>query len=612
MSFASARRSLRGLAALVVAVLAIQPPGSAGAQVSDAAADVIPPPVLSRVEGPVHITRAARVEEALPNMPLVEGDRVASSQDGRFAIRWPDGSRLFADGRTTLDLVDAGRLRLVEGRLRIDLAAAADGLLVETSGGNIRIGGGARAEVRAIDDPSGRYGWVGVDEGEAVVTTEAGLLSVPAGSVAEARGLDGPRLLGEPYAPPRDAFGQWLAGVTESPAMDESAGASSLPEELQPYAGTLAPHGAWGTEPGYGRVWYPTVGPDWRPYSAGVWRYVGRFGWFWVGAEPWAWPTHHFGRWGFSPRGRWFWIPRRGWSPAWVVWAVGPGFVSWCPLGLDGGPVFGAPFWRGRHDPLRPWWRGWTTISARDFGSTRPVTRVAIDGRRLGEAELGAFVVQRVPPIHRPLWTARSRPQPGLAPASPPIGPSGRMPFGAAGSAGGGSSREAADRPGSGAAVTPGTWSIPRGEAVIPLGRARGTWTVPRGRQVMPVDGPLDVRTVPPGRLPVVPRSSEPSPYERARPYMSRPPAGPADPGDQAQPAARPVRRFQQPHPGRAGEGAPPPASIRLPSPVSAPESRPGPPVVAPPRATGSPSPARAPRPAGAGAASARGARPGR
>ena len=33
-------------------------------------------------------------------------------------------------------------------------------------------------------------------------------------------------------------------------------------------------------------------------------------------------------------------FPGRTWGPAWVSWASAPDYVSWCPLGFDGRPVF--------------------------------------------------------------------------------------------------------------------------------------------------------------------------------------------------------------------------------------------------------------------------------
>ena len=97
--------------------------------------------------------------------------------------------------------------------------------------------------------------------------------------------------------------------------------------------------GSWQYEAPYGYVWYPSVASDWRPYYNGSWSAVPSYGWTWIGTDAWSWPTHHYGRWGYG-RNAWFWIPGRTWSAAWVTWASATDYVSWCPLGFDGRPVF--------------------------------------------------------------------------------------------------------------------------------------------------------------------------------------------------------------------------------------------------------------------------------
>ena len=89
-------------------------------------------------------------------------------------------------------------------------------------------------------------------------------------------------------------------------------------------------------------------------------------------------------------------MPARVWGPAWVHWAVSPGYMSWCALGRSGDPVFGHFGLRGSYDGnhVDPW-RGWTVIPRQHFGSRMPVHRVAVDGRRLDGAARGAFAVQR-------------------------------------------------------------------------------------------------------------------------------------------------------------------------------------------------------------------------
>jgi hypothetical protein len=112
-----------------------------------------------------------------------------------------------------------------------------------------------------------------------------------------------------------------------------------LPPELNVYGGAFDQYGAWQYDAPYGYVWYPTVAADWRPYYYGYWSSVPTYGPTWIGVDAWSWPTHHYGRWGYA-RNRWFWIPGRTWGAAWVSWASAPGYVSWCPLGFDGRPVF--------------------------------------------------------------------------------------------------------------------------------------------------------------------------------------------------------------------------------------------------------------------------------
>src|SRR5215510_657839 len=97
-----------------------------------------------------------------------------------------------------------------------------------------------------------------------------------------------------------------------------------------PTQATLAPYGQWIDDPGYGRVWQPTVAFGWRPYTYGHWAW-GPFGWTWVSVEPWG-CTFHYGRWALAPTG-WVWVPGTVWGPAWVDWYWGDGFVGWAPLG---------------------------------------------------------------------------------------------------------------------------------------------------------------------------------------------------------------------------------------------------------------------------------------
>ncbi len=98
----------------------------------------------------------------------------------------------------------------------------------------------------------------------------------------------------------------------------------------------LSPYGQWVSTPEYGTVWVPhNRAPGWRPYSYGEWTYT-RHGWTFVSYDPWGAVPFHYGRWVFRASLGWCWIPGYEWSPAWVSWRYGGGYVAWAPLGPAG------------------------------------------------------------------------------------------------------------------------------------------------------------------------------------------------------------------------------------------------------------------------------------
>ncbi len=98
------------------------------------------------------------------------------------------------------------------------------------------------------------------------------------------------------------------------------------------FYGALAPYGDWIQSDNYGVVWCPYGKQvDWRPYTDGQWVWT-NYGWTWVANEDWGWATYHYGRWYDDPYNGWCWVPGGEWSPAWVAWREGGGWVGWAPL----------------------------------------------------------------------------------------------------------------------------------------------------------------------------------------------------------------------------------------------------------------------------------------
>jgi hypothetical protein len=182
------------------------------------------------------------------------------------------------------------------------------------------------------------------------------------------------------------------------PADMRSASTSYLPADLQSYGGTFDRYGSWQYSAPYGNVWYPAVPADWRPYYYGNWSPVPSYGWTWIGVDAWSYPTHHYGRWGYARNG-WFWIPGRTWSAAWVSWGAAPDYVSWCPLGYDGRPVFSLSAGYGG-------WSGWTVMSRSHFGVRGyDAHRYGFDSRRFDRRT--PFLQQTYAPVALPHARAR-------------------------------------------------------------------------------------------------------------------------------------------------------------------------------------------------------------
>jgi hypothetical protein len=168
----------------------------------------------------------------------------------------------------------------------------------------------------------------------------------------------------------------------------------------------LTPHGDWLWVAAWGWVWSPRdVGPGWRPYTHGNWAFT-HDGWVWVSHWDWGWAPFHYGRWVYEPRLGWVWLPGTVWSPAWVAWRIGDGWIGWAPLPPQARwrPGFGLDLWPVAIDVS--WWsfvrfdhfqegrlRQYVVPGSREpalLRDSRDVTRYEGDARRVVERGLPA------------------------------------------------------------------------------------------------------------------------------------------------------------------------------------------------------------------------------
>ena len=165
---------------------------------------------------------------------------------------------------------------------------------------------------------------------------------------------------------PAPAQGQAVAGQpgpapqTASPAPAPSGapdaspatgGLNSAVVDLTSFEAPLTPYGTWMDLPGVGHVWRPNpmvVGAGFRPYATGGhWAYT-EAGWAFVSDFDWGWAPFHYGHWWFDQAAGWVWLPGHVWSPAWVRWRDGGGYLGWAPMAPNGWELRGqepAAFW---------------------------------------------------------------------------------------------------------------------------------------------------------------------------------------------------------------------------------------------------------------------------
>jgi hypothetical protein len=299
------------------------------------------------IEPGVTLQRATEVsaEEAQANLPFLPGDRVWTDAAGRAEFQFPDGTLVRLDRRSKLDYSghEEGQeervvLRLWSGSTFVHARTRASARFeVETPAGTVQAldRGVLRVDVEAGETR------VSVYAGEAVLDDGRRQVRLAAGERTSAR-------WGSPAEEPRrfdpageeDGFAQW-DGMRESEDRWAARSSEYLPDELDAYAGEFERNGQWQYETTVGNVWVPRVEAGWQPYSNGRWAWT-PYGYTWVPYERWGWAPSHYGRWGLSASFGWYWVPGRTWGPGWVSWAVGGGYVGWCPLG-----------WRDQ--PVRPW-----------------------------------------------------------------------------------------------------------------------------------------------------------------------------------------------------------------------------------------------------------------
>jgi len=329
--------------------------------------ETVSPAHVALVDGVASLEREGRSESPL-NMPLLSGDRLKTA-DGRVEVQFADGSTLHLDRSTTIDVQSDDLIRLIDGRVRVNIPGASRTIAyrIDSASGSVRIRDAGEYRVSVLHGTDENQLELAVLRGAAEIFTEQGTTGVRAGERAYASAGLAPSYAYAYNSANWDAFDRW-----SEQRRDTRLGVSTqyLPSDMQQYASTFDQDGDWRYAQPYGYVWYPRVAASWRPYYYGRWAAYPRYGWTWVSVDHFGWPTHHYGRWGFSA-GSWFWVPGNHWGPAWVSWGYAGNYVSWCPLGYNNLPLISinvfnyGPHYRYAGYQYYP---AWTVVSRSHFG----------------------------------------------------------------------------------------------------------------------------------------------------------------------------------------------------------------------------------------------------
>lgn len=285
---------------------------------------------LSYVSGGVSVDRSDNTEvlSGQLNMPIAEGQRVTTGDEGQAEIEFEDGSLLRLTPHTSVTLSALGldansnlqtQLVLLHGVIYAELRATTRFQYSIDAGGDI-VSPVENSTIRiSFDEPPAAIavldGMAHVEQGGA--TASSGFhTDVKAGETLRSDISDSARyFLTRQIA--EDSWDQWNEARDQA-ASDTAAARTAARDSYAGDAGygwsDLDANGTWYSVPGYGQVWQPAAGisSDFDPYGYGNWVWYSGSGYLFVSGYPWGWTPYRCGNWSFWPSFGWGWIPTAG------------------------------------------------------------------------------------------------------------------------------------------------------------------------------------------------------------------------------------------------------------------------------------------------------------
>jgi len=298
---------------------------------------------VSFVQGSVQLTsgQGADFQQAVMNMPALEGSRLQTGGDGQAEIEFGDGSvaRLTPNSTLQFDHLGQDQVQLEQlsglGYYEFNVGNGHPAFGVQFSNVNVqptanaifRLGLDTGWEV-AVVSGSVRVQGAGIPPVDVAENQSIHSSADNSAAPAVAQGITG------------DSWDNWNQDRDQAIAQEASQQTPVRDGSANPGDenwNDLDANGNWYPVEGSGNVWVPSgVGPGWDPYGSGYWGYYPTLGYTWISGYPWGWLPYHCGNWGYYGFG-WGWRPGgcgRVWSPVIVVRNYPAGWV------MPGRPVF--------------------------------------------------------------------------------------------------------------------------------------------------------------------------------------------------------------------------------------------------------------------------------
>jgi len=287
---------------------------------------------LSDVQGGVQIDKHAGLgyENAFANLPIIQGTRLHTKENGRAEVEFEDGSTLRLTPNTTIEFSQLGTneggqhlstVGLVTGRVYVNwLGKTGDEFDLNFSREKIVLSHAAHFRVAA----SFRVAEIVSFKNDLEVAGPSETVEVEKKkAVTFDLSDDDKSIVAKNFS--ADAYDEWDRQAVEY--HDQNAKNNSTPVGYG--ASDLSYYGSYSNLPGYGAMWQPYfASAGWNPYMDGAWAWYPGVGYTWASAYPWGWTPYYYGSWTYVPSYGWGWQPGSGsvWRPGLHYQGAAPNF----------------------------------------------------------------------------------------------------------------------------------------------------------------------------------------------------------------------------------------------------------------------------------------------